>query len=138
MGYNVNNTRDGIKGVQKLAGKPLKEKTVQKTKIYGFLQNYIYMYDCLKNSVINPSTDLDHWVLGLNIPSMNESQTHSMIPLLKYIIVMNGQVHQNTLYALKRFEKLDISRVLPLPQWFKRGSTLEISGFSSSFQCIFW
>ena len=60
MGYNVNNTRDGIKGVQKLAGKPLKEKTVQKTKIYGFLQNYIYIYDCLKNSVINPSTDLDH------------------------------------------------------------------------------
>ena len=45
MGYNVNNTRDGIKGVQKLAGKPLKEKTVQKTKIYGFLQNYMYMYD---------------------------------------------------------------------------------------------
>ena len=57
MGYNVNNTRDCIKGVQKLAGKPLKEKTVQKTKIYGFLQNY--MYDCLKNSVINPSTNLD-------------------------------------------------------------------------------
>ena len=85
MGYNVNNTRDGIKGVQKLAGKPLKEKTVQKTKIYGFLQSYMYMYDCLKNSVINPSTNLDQWVLGLNIPSMNESQTHSMIPLLKYI-----------------------------------------------------
>jgi len=122
---------------KKLAGKPLKEKTVQKTKIYGFLQNYMYMYDCLKNSVINPSTNLDQWVLGLNIPSMNESQTHSMIPLLNYIIVMNGKVHQNTLYALKRLEKLDISRVLPLPQWFKsdrsRGSTLKMSGFSSIF-----
>ena len=59
MGYNVNNTRDGIKGVQTLAGKPLKEKTVQKTKIYGFL-HYIYLYDCLKNSAINPSTNLDH------------------------------------------------------------------------------
>ena len=60
-----------------------------------------------------------------------------MIPLLKYIIVMNGKVHQNTLYALKRLEKLDISRVLPLPQWFKRGSTLEMSGFFNSFQSIF-
>ena len=50
---------------------------------------------------------------------MNESQTHSMIPLLNYIIVMNGKVHQNTLYALKRLEKLDISKVLPLPQWLK-------------------
>ena len=46
MEYNVNNTRDGIKGVQKLAGKPLKEKTVQKTKIYGFLQNYI-IFTCM-------------------------------------------------------------------------------------------
>ena len=40
MGYNVNNTRDGIKGVQKLAGKPLKEKTVQKTKINFYFMDF--------------------------------------------------------------------------------------------------
>ena len=61
---------------------------MQKLDHFNFVQDSTFSQRYLYTGTVS---------LGLNIPSMNESQTHSMIPLLTYIIVMNGKVHQNTI-----------------------------------------